>query len=937
VLSALWRRFVQALRRGRADTDLAEEIESHRAMVQGELESRGVPHDDAVGASRRALGNITLAREDARQIWIGRWLESTWQDFQIGVRGLRRNPGFAAVALLTLALGIGVTTAMFTVVEAVLLRPLPYEKPDQLAMLWTDDGAQGEREHPTSFLTFADWRAQSRRFADMAIFKGEPVIVTGTTGAERVLAQAVSANLFSVLGVRPAAGRTFTSEEEDRGDPVVVISYGYCLRHFGSPSEAIGQSVVVQGVVSSERAHRVLGVMPQGFYFPSKDVKFWRPTATATAGRRPFRLRTEDRYRFTVLDLGVIGRLQAGATLADARVEMATIGQRLAAMHPAPSQEFPGFAVNVVPFREQLTGKGLERALWILFGAVGVVLLIASVNVANLLLARGTARWREFAIRGSLGASRGRLMRQSLTEASILAAAAVLVGLALASAGVGAFAAYAPPGVYPSASTSYALTDSVRVPLMAADPGIPRLDELEIDRRIVVFAVAVAILTVFLAGLVPAYRVSRSAGANAFFDGGRSIVGSRSLSRTRQILVAAECGLAVLLLVGAGLLIRSLARLDLVDPGYARRNILLLRVSVAPATQNQRTGITDDMELRRLFYQQVRARLASIQGVESVGQITDFFVRSSGDEIIHVPGRPAESAGDIGQAHVDGGFFTTMGVPLVRGRSFTDADVETVQRIIRTPFEELRVSKPAQPVIVNELFASRFFPGENPVGVRFGIGQSPQIWWYEIVGMVGNMRRDGLDRPPAVEIFLPYIGQTSELALRTTGDALALAPTLRDAIRAIDPNAIVMTVTTLERKLASLDATRRLQTQLLELFAVLSLLLAAVGIYGVVRYAVAQRTPEIGVRIALGARPIDVLTLVVAHGLAAPLAGLALGLVAAFWLTRILTSTLYETSPTDSVTLGAAVMTLLFAALVACVVPARRAARIDPVVALRTE
>lgn len=936
MLSSLWRRFVHALRRGRADVDLAEEIESHRAMVQDELESRGLPRDDAVGASRRALGNITLAREDARQIWIGRWLESTWQDFRIGIRGLRRNPGFTTVALLTLALGIGITTAMFSIVEAVLLRPLPYEKPDQLAMLWTDDRAHGEREHPTSFLTFADWRAQSRQFADMAIFKGEPVIVTGTTGAERVLAHAVSANLFSLLGVRPTAGRAFTAEEEDRGDPVVVISYGYCLRHFGSPSEAIGNSVVVQGVVS-ERAHRVLGVMPQGFYFPSKDVQFWRPTATATAGRRPLRFRTEDRFRFSLLDLGVVGRLHTGATMAEARADMTAIGQRLAATYPAPNPDFPGFAVNVVPLTEQLTGLTLRRALWILFGAVGIVLLIACVNVANLLLARGTTRSREFAIRGSLGASRRRLMRQSLTESTILAAAAVLVGLALASAGVRALAAWAPPGVYPSASTSYALTDSVRVPVMSADPGIPRLDELQIDRRIVAFSVTLSMLTVFLVGLLPAYRISGGAVTYACVGGGRSIGGSRSFSRTRQTLVAAECALAVLLLVGAGLLIRSLARLDLVDPGYSKRNILLLRVSVAPATQNQRTATTDDMELRRLFYLHVRARLAGIRGVESVGQVTDFFVRSSGDQIIHLPGRPAESAGNIGQAHVDGGFFTTMRVPLVRGRSFTDADVETVLRIIRTPFEQLRVSKPAQPVIVNELFGSRFFPGENPVGMRFGIGQSSQIWWYEVVGVVGNMRRDGLDRPPAVEFFLPYIGQTSELAIRTTDDALALAPTLRDAIRAIDPNAIVMTVTTLERKLASLDATRRLQAQLLQLFAVLSLLLAAIGIYGVVRYAVAQRTPEIGVRIALGARPIDVLTLVVAHGLAAPLAGLALGLVAAFWLTRILTSTLYETSPTDSVTLGVAVMTLLFAALVACVVPARRAARIDPVVALRTE
>jgi predicted permease len=418
-------------------------------------------------------------------------------------------------------------------------------------------------------------------------------------------------------------------------------------------------------------------------------------------------------------------------------------------------------------------------------------------------------------------------------------------------------------------------------------------------------------------------------------EGGRGIAGGRSLSRMRQVLVAAECGLAVLLLVGAGLLIRSLARLDHVDPGYSRRNVLLVRVSIAPVSQSQRTAATDDMDVRALFYQQVRARLASIQGVESVGQITDFFVRSSGDNVITIPGRAPEPSGDVGQASVDGGFFKTIDVPLVRGRFFNDADRQMLVRVIRTPFEQLRVSKRAQPAIVNELFAARFFPSEDPVGKRFGIGREPQIWWHKIVGVVGNMRRDGLDRPPAVEFFLPYIGQTSELAIRTTGDALALAPTLRDTIRSIDPNAIVMAVTTLERRLASLDATRRLQAQLLQLFAGLSLLLAAVGIYGVVRYAVGQRTQEIGVRMTLGARPIDVLFLLIGHGLLAPVVGLTIGLAAAFWLTRILVSVLFETSPTDPATLTAAVTILFFAALLACAVPARRAASIDPAVALR--
>ena len=571
-MSNLLRRLLHRVGRPRAETDLADEIESHRAMVQDGLEARGMSAEAASRASRQALGNVTLAREDARQVWMWRGLENAWQDMRIGVRGLRRSPGFTLVALITLALGIGITTAMFSVVEAVLLRPLPYLAPDRLAMLWTDDVKRGEREIPTSYLTFADWRSQSRRFSDMAIFQGEPVIVNGPNGTERVLAEIVSASIFPLLGVAPIAGRTFSADEEDRAEPVVVISHSMWQRQFGGSADAIGATITVSGGRVSGQRSRILGVMPRAFYFPSKDVQLWRPTMSSFVGSRGARWKTEPRYRFTT-NWGVIGRLQPDSTVHQAQAEMTAIGRDLTAMHAAEARRyegFAGFAVNVVPLRNQLTGSNLQRALLMLLGAVSVVLLIACLNVANLLLARGAARTREFAIRSALGAGRFRLMRQSLTESMALGLAAALLGLLLANTGVRAMAIYAPPGVYPSSSTSYPLTDSVRVPVSSAQPGIPRLDELAIDRRIVSFAVGVSMLAVLLFGLAPSRRLSKIAARDAFSEGGRNIAGGRALSRTRQLLVAVECALAVVLLVGAGLLIRSLARLDQVDPGSRR-------------------------------------------------------------------------------------------------------------------------------------------------------------------------------------------------------------------------------------------------------------------------------------------------------------------------------------------------------------------------------
>jgi predicted permease len=841
--------------------------------------------------------------------------------------------------LLTLALGIGVATAMYAVVEAVLLRPLPYESADRLAMLWSADPARGIREQPTSYLTFADWKARTRSFSDLAIFQGEPAVVTGPNGTERVLAELVSANLFPLLGVAPSLGRTFSSEEELRNDPVVVISHGFWTRQFAGAPEAIGATITLRTGRVDVKEYRIVGVMPPTFYFPNKDVQLWRATLSGFGSGAAAKWKTEPRYRFIVNDWGVVGRLGPDATVDAARSEMAGIGEDLARVHGAQSSKatsFPGFGIEVVPLIDQLTGNTLERALWLLFAAVGIVLLITCVNVAGLLYARGAVRTREFAIRSALGAGRVRLVRQLLTESIVLAGVAGAAGLLVAGLGIRLVSLYAPPGVYPTPSSSYELTDSVRAPIRSAHPGVPRLDELRVDRRIATFAAGVSLLAVFVFGLTPARRATLTAPQGVLKREGRSLSGDRSLVRTRHMLVAFECALAVLLLVAAGLLIRTLANLDDVHPGFIADRVLLMRVSVAPISATAQTNPVDNMERRRVFYEEVRSRLHQEPGVERIGLITDFFVRPMSSERVNVPGSDGVDRSDFGWSAVDAGFFETIGVPLLRGRGFTGLDVVTTIRVGRMSSVERARTGAATPAVVNQLFAQRHLPGEA-VGRRFGIGPDDKVSWYEVVGVVGNMQRNGLDRPPVAEYFTPYIGQTSQLVIRTNGDPAAAASRLSDVVRSVDPNGIVMGSTPLERKIAELDATRGLQARLLTLFAGLALLLAAIGIYGTVSYAVTWRTHELGIRIALGARPLNVMTMVLRQGMAAPFVGLSAGLAVTPLATNLLAHVLFETSPTDPKTLSIVGATLVLAALVACILPARRAARVDPIVSLRHE
>jgi putative ABC transport system permease protein len=634
----------------RWDDDIREELESHRGLRQDALERAGMSPREASNASRRAMGNVTLAREDARAVWIRPQLEHIWQDLRFGLRMFRKDPGFSLVIVLTLTLGIGANTAIFSVVQAVVLRPLPYPQADRLVMLWTENARQSSREEPTSYLTFTDWRAESRGFADMALFRGEPAVILGGEMPERVLSEFVSANIFPLLGVSPVLGRSFTQEEHDRGDPVVVLSHGLWQRRFGGAPDVIGHTLVLDGRVDVVGL-RIIGVMPAHFDFPNRDAQFWRPATV------PDRERAQERFRFIGRRYGVVGRLRPGVSFREAQAEMTAIGQRLSAAHTTSDQLFPGFGARVMPMLDQLTDARIQSALWILMGAVGVVLLIACVNAANLLLARGAARARELAIRSSLGAGRRRLVRQLLTETAVLTILAGGLGAIVANGGIQMLASVAPVGIYPESSFAYALTDSVPVLSTSAQPGITRLDQTSVDATVLAFTMALSFLTTFLFGLAPAWRMANIDPITTVKQGAFAS-DARQKVRRRGLLIAIECGLSVLLLAGAGLLIRSFLRLQAVDPGFRPDGVLLVRVSLAPIAQRP-TGQSVPGGRRRTFYNELFERLRARPTVQSVGLITDLLVRGSVDGAISVANRPAVPSGATCFAHVSPGFCGT--------------------------------------------------------------------------------------------------------------------------------------------------------------------------------------------------------------------------------------------------------------------------------------
>ncbi len=805
-----------------------------------------------------------------------------FQDLRYGIRMLLKNPGFTAVIVLTLALGIGANAALFSVVNGVLLNPLPYPQPEQLVTLHQSkpNFATGAIPYPN----FRDWQKENQTFSAMAISRGAGFSLIGAGEAERVRGRWVSATLFSALGVKPALGRDFAPGEDERGvAPVVLISAELWQRKFGATPDALGKSLTLD-----DKSYTIVGVLPASFdLYRGTDVYApigqWNTPALQN--------------RFAALGLHGIGRLKPGVTLAQAQADLDGVMRRLAEAYPEANR---GNGAAIVPLKERLVGD-VGPILWMLLGAVGFVLLIACVNVSNLLLARSTGRTREFAIRAALGAGQWRLLRQSLTESTLLALAGGGLGLTIAAWGTKAALA-----VLPTA--------------------LPRAEEVGLDGRVLIFTFAISLIIGLLAGLAPALKTSQWRLAETLKEGGRGAGGGRH--RAQGVLVAVEMALALVLLIGAGLMIRSLSALWNVDPGFQPDNVLTFGLSFPPSMRSA------SPEAARANLRDLSDRLNSMPGVKATSFSMGASPMQSEDDLFFwLDDRPKPaSTSEMHMAlvyRVEPGYLTAMGIPLKQGRFFTNQDEVRTQPV----------------VVIDEVFARQYFPNADPIGKRINVGDDRGP--LEIVGVVGHVKQWGLDgggqslQAQLYEPFRQVSGNPSgvSVVVRAEGVAGTTGAALFDSIRRAVQNQhsqnVIFTPQTMNEAIADSLAERRFSMTLLNAFAVVALLLASVGLYGVISYLVGQRTQELGIRIALGAQRSDVLRLVLSHGMKMALGGVALGLIAALGLTRLLGQMLYGVSATDPVTFTAIALLLVAVALAACFVPAWRATKVDPLVALR--
>jgi putative ABC transport system permease protein len=800
-------------------------------------------------------------------------MQNLFQDLRYGLRSLLSKPGFSLIAIITLGLGIGANTAIFSVINTVLLKSLPYKEADRLVAVWVKLRKVDQVELSPN--AFADYRERSRVFAQFAASERANLNLTGNGEPVRLEGQAVTANLFPLLGASPLFGRTFTPEEDKSDARVAVVSYGLWQKRLGGKTDVVGKTILLDG-----KNYEVIGIMPREFQFPPPGTnntqgEIWVPRSLETETRR------DSHNLFT------IGQLKPGATFAQARAEMEGIVRQ----REQEDSRRQGTGFNLVPLQAQV-GKQLRPALLILAGAVGFVLLIACANVANLLLASASARQKEITIRLALGASRWRIIRQLLTESLMLSVLGGGLGLLLAVWG----------------------SEAIRV--LGANQ-IPRADQIGVDGMALGFTLLLSILTGAIFGLAPALQASRADLNGTLKEGGRSgSAGGRH--RLRSALVVAEVALSLMLLVGAGLLIKNFWQLLNVDPGFNTKNLLSLDVSLT-SERYAETG------RRSAFYQQVLERVSALPGVQSAAVVNHPpFSGRRGVSVYKIEGRPEpkgmEDTPLADTRFISPAYFQMMSIPILQGRDFTGAD-----------------TKDAPPVvIVNRAFADRFWPGENPLGRRLGSGDD----WMTVVGVVGDIRQSGLDEEAATHVYLPYLQLSvsrSGVLLRTSVDPLSLVAAVQKQVNAVDPDLPIYNIHTMDELIASSMAGRRLNLVLLAVFALTALVLAAVGIYGVISYSVTQRVNEIGIRMALGARSIDVLKLIVKQGMTPVVIGLAVGIAGALALTRVMSTLLVGVSANDPLTYTAIAVLLTIVALVACFVPARRATKVDPMIALRYE
>jgi predicted permease len=885
-------------RKERVEGELDEELRSFLEMAAEEKMKHGMSRKDALRAVRLERGSLEVTKEVVRSAGWESFVETLWQDLRLATRMLRKNPGFTAVAVLTLALGIGANTAIFGVVNAVLLRPLPFKQPSRLMMLFEGIPKLGFPKMGFSAPDFAVFERAQKSFESVGVYQNKYFNISGEREPERLMAARISSSVFPMLGAEPMIGRTFTSGEDAPGQNVVILSYGLWQRRFGADPGIVGRNLEL-----NRQPYTVIGVMPKAFNFPlrgpqgSEPAELWVPMT------------------FTVTELegwgtnymnGALARLRPGLAFEQASAEAESLSRSIGSNYPPElTKAFQGaeLKVSVNSYHEEVV-KSLRTLLLILMAAVVLVLLIACANVATLLVSRAASRQKEVALRTTLGATRVRLLRQMLTESLLLA----LLG----------------------GSLGFALAFWVRTLLLSLVPeSVPLPHDIAIGGSVVVFAFAASFLTTVLFGLVPAIQVSAMALHGPLQEGGRSGTPGRSRHGLQGFFVTVEFALALVLLIGSGLLIRSFAKLLETDPGFRPDHVLTLKIPIPSERYTQAVKV-------RLFYEQLLDRAGNIPGVKAVGLTSDLPLNGCGTIAIQIEGRTnagGETPQAICQTWQVGNYFETLGIPLLKGRSFTLED---------------RID--AQPVaIVSETAGRQFWPGQDPIGkrIRWGV-YTP---WQTIVGIVGDVNDEPLGQQVQLHVYRPYLQmadlffedsrfgevRSMNLAVLSQTDPASLTSAVISQIHSLDPDLAVAQIRTMAQIISSSVAGPRFNTLLLGVFAGVALFLAAIGIYGVMAYAITQQTHEIGIRLALGAQPWNVLQLVLRRGLRLAGVGATIGVAAALALTRLMAGLLYDVSATDPVTFSCVVILLLAIALLACYLPARRAMRVDPMVALHYE
>jgi predicted permease len=804
-------------------------------------------------------------------------------DVRNALHQLSLKPGFAVLIILLLGIGIAANTAVFSVVYGVLLHPLPYPDPGRIAFLWAAIPKKQIQTDWTSWPTLQDWRAQTRSFTGVAgILRIDSATLTGLDEPVKLKAGRASANLFPLLGVSPLLGRTYTAEEEQRREALVVVSFRLWRDRFNSSAGVIGRQLEID-----HKTAKIIGVMPETFSFPEKDTQLWLPLTFVPNWSAFLVARQADAFHG-------VARLRPGVSLHQAQAEMDLIANRLAGLHPETER---GKGIAIVPLARQIADSRIRLQLWLLFAAVACVLLIGCSNVANLLLAHGSIRKREFAVRTALGATRMRLVKQLLVESTVLALLAGILGMVLAGYGIKALVAFAPAV-------------------------IPRVDEIRISLPVLLFGFGISLLTGILFGLVPAWQLSFSDPNDALKQAPRTQAGALAGNRTRSIMVAGEFALAVVLLTGAGLLVRSLLSLENISLGFRSDHLMIASIELPEwRTRSSSRPAT--------FFEQAIEKIRALPGIEGAGAVTGFFDNYVPNTQVIVEGQPAAAGQSAPSsfAVASDDFFRVAGVPLLRGRYFASQDTAQTTSV----------------ALINQTMARQFWPNDDPIGKRFRYGSpgAMEPEWLTVVGVVGDTHPYGPESQTIAVFFrphrqTPWVG-SMDLVIRSDTDFAGIAVAVRSAVRSVDASVPRFEITSAGQRLSQLSAPRRLETWLLGIFSAVALVLAAAGIYGLLYYLVAHRTQEIGIRVALGAAPSDVVRLIMGQGLKAAAFGIAFGLAASLALTRLMNHLLFGVSPADPLTFTAAAAILFLVAMCASYLPARRAMRLDALLLLRDQ